>query len=186
MPKSAGSSAFWIRRECWISTSGRRLGAPKAGKASWMQIGRMKGATAGSASEPVSRSPRFRNRRRSEDRECADEQHQYQADEADKGIKGLARVLMRVAVLLGALPPACGRFLTARQVDLFGFGRRASGLIVGAERREAGIEHRVLVPGAPAVDIALQLCRGRTLGQGRLIHRPDRMGPRNVGLVGIV
>jgi hypothetical protein len=59
------------------------------------------------------------------------------------------------------------------------------GLVVGAERRKRGIAHRVLVAGASALDVALELrARRPFVVQRRRRHRLDRRAGRKLAWAG--
>src|SRR5215207_3659145 len=115
-----------------------------------------------------------------------DEPDPDHADDGEKQHRLALRLGMSVARRwAAAAEPASDILVVTRERRAGGARRAAGGLVVRAERRKRGIAHRVLVAGASALDVALELrARRPFVVQRRRGHRLDRRGGRKLAWAG--
>src|SRR5215207_8388482 len=115
-----------------------------------------------------------------------DEPDPDHADDGEKQHRLALRLGMSVARRWAAAAEPASDILVVTRERRAGGARRAAGcLIVRPERRKRGIAHRVLVAGASALDVALELrARRPFVVQRRRGDRLDRRGGRKLTRAG--
>src|SRR5215208_3240902 len=108
-----------------------------------------------------------------------DQAHSH--DEGDEGDWHAILLVMGGAGFPRPFGPTLDALITSRKSDLHRAGWVPCRFIIRAERRQAWVEHRILVTGLAAIDVSLEHRDCRAARGRRWTHRLDGMSRGKIG-----